>query len=205
MRVLFPYAAAAEAGPLVADPRTLAMGVGKAAAAVALTRALSEEPADLVIAFGVAGAYSERGAPEIGGLCIVTHDGFADEGVATPEGFRSIGALGLGRDDPFAADGPLCERLAQALGGVPKVRGATVSTCSGTDARARELAERSGAAIETMEGAAIGLVCQRLGVRWAQVRCISNRTGDRDRGGWDLPLATRTLQRAVRRLLDARW
>lgn len=205
MRALFVFAASVEAGALADDARTLALGVGKAAAAVALADRLARDRVDAVISFGVAGAYAGQGAPAVGELVIVDRDAFGDEGVQAPEGFLSLGALGLGDDAPLCADEGLVARLARDLSHPRRVGGATVSTCSGTDARAREVASRTGAAIETMEGAAIALACARLGVPWAGLRAISNRTGDRDRGGWDLPRATEVVQAAVRRLFDKGW
>ena len=53
-----------------------------------------------------------------------------------------------------------------------------------------------------MEGAAVGAVCAALGIPWVQLRVISNRTGDRDRAGWDLDAELAVLHPAVRRLLD---
>lgn len=63
---------------------------------------------------------------------------------------------------------------------------ATVSTCSGTDAAAGEVVRRTGAIVEAMEGAAVGLVAHRLGVRFGEVRVVSNTTGSRTRQVWDL-------------------
>jgi len=86
---------------------------------------------------------------------------------------------------------------------VPVVRGATVSNCSGSDPLALAIARRSGAAVETMEGAAVLQVCAHFGVPVVQLRCVSNRTGDRARGGWDLRGAVDRLHAAVRVLASA--
>lgn len=202
MDALFVYAAAAEAGSLADDPRTLALGVGKTAAATALTRRLAtttQPPA--VVAFGVAGAYGDHLA--VGQLCVVGSERFGDEGVATPNGFITLGGLGLGSDAPLSADRDWIERIVAALDGPPVCTGATVSTCSGTDASAAAVAARTGADVETMEGAAIAHVCAAFGIPWVGLRAISNRTGDRDRAGWDLATATAAVQDAVRRLWGA--
>jgi len=44
-----------------------------------------------------------------------------------------------------------------------------------------------------MEGAACGLVAARKGVRYAELRVMSNRTGRRDQQGWNLDGACRRL------------
>lgn len=177
------------------------LGVGKAAAAHTLTRALVQTPYAGVVVFGVAGVYLPSSLA-VGDVCVVRDDVLVDEGVATEQGFLELAALGLGDAGPFSADASLCERVVSLLG-VPSVRGATVSTCSGTDALAFERAQRSGAQVETMEGAALGFACRELGVPWVQLRAISNRTGERARAGWDLPLAITRLHEAVRRLAPA--
>jgi futalosine hydrolase len=51
-----------------------------------------------------------------------------------------------------------------------------------------------------MEGAAVFQVCARLGVPAVQLRCVSNRTGDRARGGWDLHGSIARLHAALRAL-----
>jgi futalosine hydrolase len=160
-----------------------------------------------VLLFGVCGAYPPGHVPgaglEVGQLCVVGEEWLADEGVATTGGFTTIAALGLGSVGPFHADAGRTAAVARVLA-APIVRGATVSTCSGTD-ETSQAAARTGAAIETMEGAAVAIACRRAGVPWVQVRCVSNRTGERSRGGWDLPRAVAIVQEAVRRLAAQQW
>jgi futalosine hydrolase len=200
-RPLYVYAAPREGQPWAGDPRTLALGVGKVAATLALARRVLEARPEAVVLFGVAGAYP--GGPGVGEVCLITEDWLADEGVQTPSGFLSLDDLGLGARGPWRADAALTDMLDARLGGgLSRVVGATVSTCSGTDAlAAARKAACPSAAVESMEGAAVGTVCTALGIPWAQLRVISNRTGDRDRAGWDLQTALVRLHEAVARLL----
>jgi futalosine hydrolase len=197
VHVLYVYAAVAEAGPLPAelsgdDAEFLETGVGKTASTFVLTERLQRGPApDLVVSFGVCGAHSTL---RVGDLCLVGTDCLADEGVQTRTHFLDL------LKSSFAMDEALTAHLAELLGGLPIVAGSTVSTCSGEDSVAKALVERTGAVVETMEGAAIALVCRRSGVPMVQLRCVSNRTGDRERGGWDLVTACANLQSAVRRI-----
>ena len=208
MDVLLAYAAALE-GERVATrfPQALQVGVGKAAAAGSVGLALGARRPDVMLLFGVCGAYPlghvEGEALAVGDLCLVGEDALADEGRSTAAGFTGLDGLGLGRSEPFRADLELTRGAAELLGGVAVIRGATVSTCSGTDASSRALAQRTGARVETMEGAAIALVCERLSVPLVQIRCVSNYTGDS--GKWQLDLATKRVQEAVLDLLDRGW
>lgn len=200
---LYVYAFPREGEPWAGDPRTQVLGVGKVAATLALTRRVLERRPDAVVLFGVAGAYP--GGPELGHACWIAGDWLADEGVQTPSGFLSLEDLHLGTRGPFATDAALTDALERRIGEtLPRVMGATVSTCSGTDALSAACqAACPGVAVESMEGAAVGAVCTALGIPWAQLRVVSNRTGDRDRGGWDLHGALARLHQLVGRLLPA--
>lgn len=185
--------------------RIVTLGVGKTAAAMHLTALLRSAPeARAVLLYGVAGAFPDRhrsGPAPVrrGGLCIVGSERFGDEGVETPAGFQDLQALKLGDCGPFPAS-PRLAQQASALLGVPVVRGVTVSTCSGTENASARMHKRSSADVETMEGAAVAYVCRQFELPLLQVRAISNWTGDRERGDWNLGAAVDAVQQAVRRL-----
>ncbi len=203
------HAAAREAESLVGPhPVRLELGVGKLAAAITLTCALADAGAarpDAVLSFGLAGAYPSRhlrgGLTGLGLLdvCVVTREWLADEGVEMPGGFRDLAELGLGEIGPWPADPELSDRLATRLD-CPRVVGATVSTVSSVDRLSLAYAQRTGAQVETMEGAALAAVCRRFGVRFAELRVISNFTGDRERSGWDLERSLAKLAEVMNRV-----
>lgn len=203
-KLLAVHAAAVE-GEALGDSGVVRLGVGKVAAAVTMLEVLRAERPDAVLLFGLAGAYPDRHRqrpPRVGlrELCLCGSDQFGDEGVMTPKGFLDLAALELGDVGPYAADAALVARIGTLLD-IAIVRGCTVSTCSGTEALSEALAVRSNADIETMEGAAVAWVCRRLGVPFVQLRCISNWTGDRAEGEWDVNGAVALLQPAVRRVI----
>ncbi|MCC6320690.1 MAG: futalosine hydrolase [Phycisphaerales bacterium] len=188
-------------------------GVGKVNAAIATLRLLPRHEPAGIVSIGLCGALPARDQTlAIGDIVLATASVYADEGVATPEAFKSLDEIGFppgGRDfagSSLAPDRVLLERLATALGGQAK-RGvvATVSTCSGTDARAAEIARRTGAIAEAMEGAAVGHAAarsERGRVRFAELRVVSNTTGDRARQRWDFPLAFRRMTDVARLIGD---
>lgn len=162
-------------------------GVGKANAAGGVARVLDPSRHGCVVCIGVAGTLRESG-PGLGDVVVASHSVFAEEGIETPGGFRTCAEMGFPLGDTegnaVACDGAIGAALgrgAQAWGRI-----ATVSTCSGTDALRARVAERTGAIAEAMEGAGAGLAAVRLGVRFGEVRVISNTTGDRARQAWDL-------------------
>ncbi|HRQ71869.1 MAG TPA: futalosine hydrolase [Phycisphaerales bacterium] len=177
-------------------------GVGKANAAGAVARTLDPRRHGAAINLGVAGSLPGPCPPSIGGLVVATASILADDGVATPDGFITQAMLGFPPADPpgmdFPGDAELLHALRDAGGALSRV--ATVSTCSGTDALALEVACRTGAVAEAMEGAAAALVAHRLGVPFGEVRAISNTTGDRQSQQWDLHAALDTLRTLAVRL-----
>lgn len=179
-------------------------GVGKANAAGATARFYDPTRHAGAMSVGVCG--SLPGGPAVGESVLATRSVNADEGVVTPTGFltcREMGfPLGESDDEGWAPDGAwaagLC-KLVDALGPV-----ATVSVCSGTDEAARAVAGRTGAVAEAMEGAAIAQVLRRIdpSAAFAELRVVSNDTGDRDKQRWDLPRAFAALTGVLGRARD---
>lgn len=178
-------------------------GVGKAAAAGATARWYDPGLYEGVISLGLGGSLPNSGL-EIGSVVLADPSRFADEGVRTPEGFLPLHQLGFGEDTPDtspdpksrAALTPLCDQVGPV---------ATVSACSGTDADADAIFARTGAIAEAMEGAACALAARRIDhyARFAEMRVISNRTGDRQNQGWDLDGSLHRLNLVLGPLLEA--
>ncbi|HCT45637.1 MAG TPA: hypothetical protein DF699_10535 [Phycisphaerales bacterium] len=82
---------------------------------------------------------------------------------------------------------------------------ATVSWCSGSDACAQGVVERTGAICEAMEGAAVALAARRIdpGIATAELRVISNTTGDRSSQRWALDDSLRSLRAVLGRIAQA--
>mgnify|MGYP001584131066 FL=1 len=79
----------------------------------------------------------------------------------------------------------------------------TVSSATGTYKRALELEKKFNAICENMEGAAIAQVCAIYKIPMLEIRGISNIVGERDKGKWDLELASENCQRAVLRVINS--
>jgi len=183
----------------------LVTGIGKVNAAGALVQALSAPRGyQLVINVGLAGslpAGQRRARLEIGQAVVADPSVYADEGVETETTFIQCADLGFpiggsvfsGPQVPVETRFAAIDATADACGPI-----ATVSTCSGTDARAEAVAARTGALAEAMEGASCAHVCAVLGVAFAEVRAISNTTGDRARQRWDVPRALARMTDLVR-------
>lgn len=190
-------------------------GMGKTNAAQAATALLETREVRGVIGFGVAGAFPGSGLA-VGDVALARAEVYGDEGVAAPDGWISTEGIGIPLLDTaggrcfneFPLDTALVSRAEQALRAdgvrVRSGRFVTVSCCSGTRARAEELAARFEPLCETMEGAAVAHVCALYGVPHLGVRGVSNHVTDRDLSAWRLHDAARAAARAAA-LLAAAW
>uniref|UniRef100_UPI003F688520 futalosine hydrolase n=1 Tax=Streptomyces polyasparticus TaxID=2767826 RepID=UPI003F688520 len=198
MRVLVVTAVAAEAEAVAAGAPgldVLAAGVGPAAAAAATAReltaaALGGRPYGLVISAGIGGGFAPH-AP-VGALAVSDAIVAADLGAETPEGFVPVTELGFGtvRHEPPAS---LVRELAAATGARTGTV-LTVSTVTGSAARAEELlARHPGALIEAMEGFGVAEAAVAQGIPVVEIRAVSNPVGPRDRSAWRIGDALQAL------------
>lgn len=170
----------------------LITGVGKANAAGATAWALASRNHSAVVNLGIAGSLpGEDGTPRLplGAAALADASIFADEGLFSDEGFVDVASMGF---PPLPGEGgcsvPADPTLLAALRPLADAVGpvATVSTCAGADALAAEVARRTGALAEAMEGAACALAAARAGAPFVELRVISNTTGSRRRQRWDM-------------------
>ncbi|MGX7757576.1 futalosine hydrolase [Streptomyces angustmyceticus] len=200
----------AAGGPVACD--VLAAGVGPAAAAAgtatALTAAaLAGAPYGLVVSAGIGGGFvpgpegSPPGAP-LGSVVVADAIVAADLGAETPDGFAPVTELGFGTV-AHHPDPALVEAVATAAGAAAGTV-VTVSTVTGSAARATELAARHpGVLAEAMEGFGVAEAAAAHGVPVLEVRTISNAVGPRDRGAWRIGAALTALTGAFRALPGA--
>lgn len=173
-------------------------GIGKVNAAAGTALALCSRTYEAVVNIGIAGALPAAHPLSIGDSVAAVRSMYADEGILLPDGTflgcSSMGfSLGPFDDDGVEASDRLLNCFRTFVSAIAPI--ATVSTCSGTDSLASEVAQRTRALAEAMEGAAVGQVCARQGVDFLEVRVISNTTGDRPGQVWDIDQAFSGLSR----------
>lgn len=190
-------------------------GMGKVNAAHAATLLLTRFDPEALVIFGIGGAYPSSGA-QPGDVVLAKEEISGDEGVLTMDGFKDTEYLGI----PLLKTAssvifnvyPASERLLKHSLQVLLVRNdprairvgvfVTLSTCTGTSERARELETRYSGLCENMEGAAAAQIAVCHAVPWLEVRGISNIVEDRDLKKWDIPRAAGAVQGAVLRILE---
>ena len=195
-------------------------GMGKTNAAHASTVLIRDYSPELIINFGVGGAYPSSGL-SVGDIMVAEAEIYGDEGVLGADGFHGTDYIGIpvlrkGRKkyyNEFVLDRRLAERAVESAGSAfqglpdtPKIKSgkfATLSTCTGTRKRAAELQKMWGAVCENMEGAAIAHICALYKTPLIEVRGVSNIVEDRDTAKWNLGLASENCCKTVVQLLKA--
>ncbi|MFD9353778.1 futalosine hydrolase [Streptomyces sp. NPDC060031] len=179
-------------------------GVGPAAAAAGAATALALADYGLVVSAGIGGGFAPAAPP--GSLVVADAIVAADLGADTPDGFLDVTALGFGRS-VHLPPAELAARAAEATGALlaPVL---TVSTVTGTAARAAELAARHPlAGAEAMEGFGVAEAAAAHGLPVLEIRAVSNAVGPRDRAAWRIGDALAALAEGMRVLgpVIAHW
>jgi futalosine hydrolase len=191
-------------------------GIGKTNASRGTALLIEKFSPRVVVHLGVGGAYSSSHL-RTGDIAIAEKEIYGDEGVFLEDGFHSAETIGI----PFLVKGrkkyfnefPLDKKLFRiAVRTSHVIHHAsritvksgpflTLSTCTGTLKRAKELERTFHAICENMEGAAVAHVCVSCGIPMVEIRGISNTVGERDKKKWDIHLAAENCQRVVMGLL----
>lgn len=147
----------------------------------------------LIVNIGIAGAYPGSGL-NIGDVVIGSAETYADLGMELPDppDFLPL------QDTPFGGEYPPSYPLAPPAelvrGNARTGRGATVNTCTGTEASGRRREAGFAAAFETMEGAAVAHIGQIAGVAVCEIRAVSNIASRRDMRPANIGIALRNLR-----------
>ena len=186
------------------DVDILATGVGMTATAVWCARVLARQSYDLAVNLGVCGSFDPAHPP--GTVVNVMSDCIPELGAEDGEEFLTVQQLGLLRpDDPPFNRGRLVNPEAppnRVIAGLRAVNGITVNTVHGDARSIAGVVERFKPDVESMEGAAFMYACLVSGVRFAQVRAVSNMVEKRNRAAWKMEVAVAALADVGLRLIE---
>ena len=182
----------------------LVTGVGPVATTWKLAGYLSGRKPDLVINAGIAGAYDRSLAH--GDVVLVGEEQLADPGAEEADG-RLIDLFDMKLLDPDGFPfqrGRLINPDMETAGFLRQVSGLTVSRATGTEASIAAIRNKyPDACIESMEGGAVFYCCLLAGIRFLEIRAVSNYVEPRNRSGWNIPLAIDSLNNVLKELLQA--
>jgi futalosine hydrolase len=171
-------------------------GVGMTQTAYALTKEL-RSAYDLVLNAGIAGSFY-RGI-RVGEVVQVISDCMVEMGAEDDEEFIHFRDLNLPGKNTFSNSSHITTNTLDEL---KKVMGATVNKVHGNEHSISLLLKRFDVEVESMEGAAVALVCEQETVPYLQIRAVSNYVTRRDREAWDIPLAIKNLNTTLLNILN---
>ena len=148
-------------------------GIGKTNAAHGTALLIERFKPDFVWNIGIAGAYPSSGL-KIGDVVIAENEIYGDEGLMVKNGFFTMKEILGYPENDFPMFVPKKMRNSIVKGNF-----VTVSTCTGTLERGKEIEKRFNAICENMEGAAIAHICSLSGIPVSEIRGISNIIEDR--------------------------
>lgn len=163
------------------------IGVSKTNAAFASSLIFDAFQPSSAILTGICGAYRDSGL-STGDVVCVTKDYFVDEALYLNGEIKFIGEEGFAVCDNH-------EVLSKSAKGLNDAVGNTVSMLSSSDELANAYVLKTGASVETMEGAAVALSAKKMGVELVHIRAVSNFCGDRANQEWNVKKAFAGLKR----------
>ena len=110
------------------------------------------------------------------------------------EKFLTIKEIGLEGEIEMFNETVISNRV---LDEIPKVCGVTVNTVHGHDKSIEKVFNKFHPNTESMEGAAFMFACEQVGVKYAQIRAVSNLVEKRNKENWNIPLAIENLNKKI--------
>lgn len=178
--------------------KILITGVGIPLTVFHLTKLLQKEEFDLILNAGIAGAFSRQ--LQLGEVVEVVSDRFGDLGVEEKDaGFTDVFELGLTVADEFPFEkSQLLNQSSKDFNFIKKASAITVNKVHGSEASIKRVREKYPTAeVESMEGAAVAMVCEMERVKYLQIRAISNYVEPRNRAGWKIEKSIENLNKIL--------
>ena len=173
------------------DIETFILGIGIPNTILNLTRKLTCEKYDLVINVGICGSFKKH--LNIGDVVEVINDKFSElcyEDGAHINEFESSYEI----DTSFSV---------KPKTNLNHVKAITVNTVHGNEDSISKIINRLNPDIETMEGAAVFMVCKYFKIKCMQIRAISNIVEKRNKEKWNIPLAIKNLSIELNKIITA--
>jgi len=204
MKLLVVAATGFEIKPFMQDHKTadiLVTGVGIPATVFHLTIQMMKKKYDLVIQAGIAGSLNNK--LEKGSVVMVKADTFGDTGIDESGNFNTLFETGLSDPDefPYSKGWLLNEHQYFTHPALFPAKAITVNKIIDNPAGVKQLQEKFGADIESMEGAAFHYVCLQQKITFLQLRSISNIAGERDKRNWSMKEAISNLNDELKKLV----
>ena len=165
----------------------LISGIGMGAMAFCLGQHLNST-IDVAFNIGIAGTFNHQS--KLGEVVWVIQDSLSELGAEDGDNFLTLSEMNLKGDFKFKGTST---SVYSKINGLDKVSGITVNTVHGNEFSISAVRERFDPDVESMEGAAFIMCCNKLAVKCFQIRAISNYVEKRNRLNWKVGLALSNL------------
>ena len=162
--------------------------IGMVNTTFALTKELMQNQYDFAINMGIAGSF--KNDLIIGDTVEVVEDIISEIGYQEQNKIKDFKHFNLKKK---FKNNPKTE--------LKKVKSITVNTVHGEEDSISEIINRVNPDIESMEGAAFFMVCQKFKLPCLQIRTISNKIENRNKQNWKIELAIDNLNHSVKKIL----
>ena len=205
MNVLIVAATKFEIKPFLEEKKLmdiLITGVGIAPVVFYLTKKIFENKYDFIIQAGIAGSFTGRF--NLGQTVMVKEDTFADVGIEENGKFQTLFETGFmdKNEFPYTNGWLINNHILFEKNILPVAKGITVNKVTENDLQNKINKEKFSAGVESMEGAAFHYVCLQQKINFLQLRCISNRVGERDKSKWKIKEAIENLNKELIKIID---
>ncbi len=175
-------------------------GIGVMSTTYALLQLALQQP-DFILQVGIAGAFNAE--LSLGEVVMVKDDCQCDLVVEENGTLNDMFDLNLKDADafPFRNKKLVNDGVNFLKHNLKQVNAVTVSEITTQPKRVEQLQQKYGAAIETMEGAALHYVCLQQRIPFLQIKAISNYVGERDKSKWKIKEALENLNAEVQQYL----
>lgn len=167
-------------------------GVGLIASTYATTKYLLENKPDIIIMAGIAGVY-KGSSLKIGDSVLVSRERIADLGFFNENGFKDFSKMKFDMDFDNTIDLDCVHITSDAP--------FETAVSNSMNCAMAEFVTISGVDIENMEGAGFFYACQKEGVKFLELRTISNEVNLKH-DDWDYDISIRNLATELNRLID---
>ncbi len=211
MKILIVSATKAEILPFLSQNKkavdVLVTGVGMVNTVFHLTQKLLNTKYDWVINAGVAGSF-DKTIP-LGTVCRVQQDFFSEIGFENPDGTFSsfLGSSLFPENEILFSENN--SSFHSSISSLPVASGITVNTVHGNETSIEKLQnflhssdKFQNTILESMEGAAVFYVCQKMQAKAVQLRAVSNYVENRDLEKWNMLLAIQNLNDFLLKIID---
>ena len=178
----------------------LITGVGVPACMYALTKRLQQKKYDIIIQAGIAGTFKNSFAP--GETFVVKKDVFADLGIYESGSFFTLFDKGFIQKNELPYKNGWLNNEMEENFSLTMVNAITVNTVTDNFEQTEIFIKKFDPDIETMEGAAFHYVCINEGVKFLQLRSISNFVGERIKTNWKMKESVQNLNEHLIKIIN---